>query len=155
MMFRTGSGTMTEQWLTQEQEYFAVAFAIFFFKCRRAATLQQVVEKALMFGKLFAIAVLLKLHCLWVGGAYCFLCAMVSTLVPPPPFGGAEDIEDLTRTSFASRVRAPESAEDKKTVRRRRPFEQEHLRRTSPPALKRLRPPLFKALLLGMFVFFD
>jgi len=115
-MFRPGSGTMTDQWLTQEQEYFAVAFAIFFFKCRKAATLRQVVEKALVFGKLVAIAVLIKLQVLWVGGAYCFLCAMVSTLVPTPTFSGPEDIEELTKTSFDRRVRSPESAEDKKTV---------------------------------------
>jgi hypothetical protein len=115
-MFRQGSGSMTDQWLTQEQEYFAVAFAIFFFKCRKAATLRQVVEKALVFGKLFAIVVLIKMQVLWVGGAYCFLCAMVSTLVSTPSFSGPEDIEDLTKTSFDHRVRSPQSAEDKKTV---------------------------------------
>lgn len=116
LMFRAGSGTMTEEWLTQEQEYLFIACVFFFFKCRKVATLQQVVEKGLVFGKLFAIAVLLKLQLVVWGGAYCFLCALVSTMVPPPVYGGADAIEDLTAVEFAGRVRNPEASEDKKTV---------------------------------------
>merc|ERR1719223_113316 len=75
LMFGPGSGLMTDEYFTQEQEYFALAFLTFFMKSRKVGTVHQLVSLILLYGKLFALAVLFKMHAWKLFAAYTALVA--------------------------------------------------------------------------------
>ena len=74
------------------------------FLSRQVATVSQLAEKLLLFGKLFVIAVLLKLPHVASGCAYVLVSSLLATGLRPPAFAGEDNIEDLTRREFDAKV---------------------------------------------------
>lgn len=113
-MFGGGSGTMTEDWLTQEQEIFAVAFVVLFLKARKVATVQEFLDKTYTFGKLAVFAVLLRMSAWGWCAAYTLVALAAFALLRAPRFGGEECFEDIhTEGDFDRRIRNPQG-DDKK-----------------------------------------
>ena len=76
--FFSQTGKMTEDWLTREQEIWVVAFIIYFMKCRKVVTIQQLADMTFFYGKL-AAAVSLFMASKTFGSAY--ITVLISSLL--------------------------------------------------------------------------
>mmetsp|Transcript_58619 Transcript_58619/g.100935 ORF Transcript_58619/g.100935 Transcript_58619/m.100935 type:complete len:298 (-) Transcript_58619:316-1209(-) len=115
-MFGAGSGQMTEDFLTQEQEYLAVAFLTLFMKSRKVGTVHQLVSLVLQYGKLFVLIVLFKMHAWYLFAAYAALAAAAFMFLRAPIFSGHDEFEHFTRESFERLVRNPTLPKDRKVM---------------------------------------
>ena len=104
--FFSQTGKMTEDLLTREQEIWVVAFIIYFMKCRKVVTIQQLADITFFYGKL-AAAVSLFLASKTFGSAY--ITVLISSLlfIRPRQFEDEESIQELTAVTFEERVKSP------------------------------------------------